>query len=316
MTTGAITHPNYRDDRIGRIAERDHIHGAVTVSVLNDKKYHFRHIQADNEGAFVDLAKQYSGKGVAPMGIEALVLGDWHVGDTNPDVRNASFEMISTLNPKRIVLHDFFNGHSINPFEAKSLVSSAKRFSKGTYNLEQELKDCYDEITAIAKVAGKSDVVIVNSNHDRFLNGYLSDGGFVKEPHNLLMASKLLTKFIEGQNPLEEGMKMFGKLPRNVHFLKKDEDYKIRGWQLGNHGDLGANGARTFTMRGKEYAFGKSITGHRHSPEILRNTYVVGTSTHLRLPYMGGPSNWVNSHAVLYNNGTVQLVNVIDGKWK
>ena len=94
-----------------------------------------------------------------------------------------------------------------------------------------------------------------------------------------------------------------------------DDDYKVRGVQLGSHGDKGMSGGRS-SIRSREYAHGKSITGHSHTPEILRNTYIVGTSTFLRLPYTkGSASSWMNTNAILYDNGSVQLLNIIDGRW-
>jgi hypothetical protein len=62
---------------------------------------------------------------------------------------------------------------------------------------------------------------------------------------------------------------------------------------------------------------GKSITGHKHSPGIFRDAFVVGTSTVLNLDYAAGaPSSWMNTHAVLYPNGKAQLINIIEGDFK
>ncbi len=117
------------------------------------------------------------------------------------------------------------------------------------------------------------------------------------------------------KNPLKEGLLRCGGIPENITFLERNQDYKVLGWQLGAHGDKGGNGARA-SVQGLENAYGKSITGHRHTPEILRNTFVVGTSTYLSLSYNDGPSSWMNTHAMLWSNGKVQLVNIIDGKWR
>ena len=70
-------------------------------------------------------------------------------------------------------------------------------------------------------------------------------------------------------------------------------------------------------MKSKENDFGKSITGHMHSPQILRETYIVGTMLPFNMPYIRGTSSgWAHTHALLWENKTVQMVNVIDGKYK
>ena len=36
--------------------------GAIIVEIVDDKRYHFRQVQADKDGSFIDLGVQYSGK--------------------------------------------------------------------------------------------------------------------------------------------------------------------------------------------------------------------------------------------------------------
>ena len=91
MTTGAVTHPNYSEDRIGKIATRDHVYGALVVEIVDDTIYHYRQLTASKNGQFVDMGVRYKEKGTEPCELEALVLGDWHVGGTNPDGRKTTF---------------------------------------------------------------------------------------------------------------------------------------------------------------------------------------------------------------------------------
>ena len=317
MTTGAVTKPNYRRGfRISDIARRDHVYGAVIVELENNVGYHFRQLQANSRGHFVDLGRRYEGDGgVKDASLEAMVLGDLHVGEHDPKVIKATYEMITELQPKRVVLHDFFNGHSVNHHDDNNLVARARRFGNGQYLLEQELSEAADFLKELVDVSNGAEIVIVASNHDEFLNRYLQEGRFVKEPHNIVMASRLLPEYIAGENPVKKGVEMFYDIPDNVQFLDRDQDYKVRGWQLGAHGDKGGNGSRG-SIRQRENSYGKSITAHSHSPEIQRNTWVVGTSTHLDLDYLSGPSGWMNTHALLYDTGKTQLVNIINGRWR
>lgn len=324
MTTGAITNPNYKGDRIGKIALKDHMYGAIVVDVIDATTYHYRQLIANKQnGQFVDLGVRYKEKGTEPCELEALVLGDWHVGDTDPKVREATFEMVREYKPKRIFLHDFFNGHSVNHHEMGKLVTRAMAYEVGRASLEKELQDCFEELQAIAKVAGdKTEIVIVRSNHDEFLDRYLQNGRYLEEDHNWRIGHELALTCFDSKNPklrirnsLKEGLLRYGAIPKNANFLERNQDYKLFGWQLGAHGDKGGNGARA-SMLGLENAYGKSITGHAHTPEILRGAVRVGTSTHLTLPYTDGPSSWINTHAMLWGNGKVQLVHIIDGKWR
>ena len=317
MTTGAVTKPNYNtDNRQGIIAEHDHVYGAIVVDVVDAITYHYRQLTAQKNGPFVDLGVKYFGKEKEPAVLEALIAGDWHVGDTNEAVRQATFEMIRAYRPRRVIFHDFFNGHSGNHHEKGKLGSRARAAREGRLSLEEELKMNLKELYHLVEVAGpNTEIAIVASNHNEFLDRYLEEGRFMTENHNAALGAKLFSAVVERKNPLQVGLEMCGGVPKNVRFLKRDEDYKVRGWQLGAHGDQGANGARG-GIRGIENAYGKSITGHSHTPEILRNTYIVGTSTDLRLDYTSGPSSWMNTHAMLWDNGKVQLVHIINGKWR
>lgn len=323
MTTGALTHPNYKEDRIGRIAAKDHVYGAIVVETESATDYHYRQLTANKNGEFVDLGVKYTSEGTERCGLEALVLGDYHVGDTNPEVEQATYEMIRKLKPKRVVVHDWFNGHSVNHHEMKKFISRAMAYDQGRASLEQELRDNSKKLHQLRKVAGEeTEIVVVRSNHDEFLDRYLQDGRYMDEDHNWRVAHELAlacynseNRKLRIKNPLQEGLLRYGGIPSKVTFLERDQDYKVLGWQLGAHGDKGGNGARA-SVHGLENAYGKSISGHRHTPEILRNTFVVGTSTYLSLGYNEGPSSWMNTHAMLWENGKVQLVNIINGKWR
>jgi len=314
MTTGAVTHPRYRDNRIGRIARLDHVYGALVVELDGRKKYHYRHIAAQKNGKFVDLGVEYDGKNMYEARPEAMVLGDWHTGETNPKVKAETFRMMEQYQPRRVFVHDFFNGDSISHHNIGKVVTQAKVHQRTGLDLGRELEASYRELMEIYKhLPEDAELVLIQSNHDEFLHRYLQSGRFIDEGRNALVASKLLTAYIEGTDPLRAGLEMQGDIPDNIRFLGRKEGYKVRGWELGKHGDQGANGARN-SVRSTENALGKSISGHKHTPEIQRNTFIVGTSTGLDLEYMTGYSSWMNTHAMLYHTGRAQLVNVINGK--
>ncbi len=320
MTTGAITSPNYdtecyMSERTAYIAENDHIMGAIVVEVVDDQIYHFRQIQSDETGSFIDIGIKYKKDGTTEKcSPEAFILGDWHSGETDPTAHKSWLEVVNELKPKCLILHDSFNGMSINHHEAKNNVLKAIRAQKGQLHLEDELKTLAKDLNEWIELVPK--IVVVKSNHDEFLERYLEEGLYIKDPHNHYISLKLAQAILEGKDPLKFGIEMCGlKNKTKIQWLSRDEDYRISKIQCGAHGDDGPNGSFG-SLRGMENAYGSSVTGHTHTPEILRGAWSVGTSSKLRLSYNSGPSSWLHSSCLVYSNGSRQLINSINGFWK
>ena len=159
----------------------------------------------------------------------------------------------------------------------------------------------------------KKETVIVKSNHDEFLDRWLEDGKYIKDPINFKLGHILAIAKYDGIDPLkfyfESGHDTY------IKFLKKDESFEIAQVQLGAHGNEGANGARG-SLDAMEKSFKNSISAHTHHMRIVRGAWSVGTSTFLRIGYNTGSSSWTNTSALLYPNGMRQLISVIDGRWR
>lgn len=321
MTTGAITVPNYSTElymsqRTAYIAENDHVLGAVIVEIADDQIYHFRQIQADAKGIFYDLGKQYSPDDIKQVRPEAFVLGDWHSGSTDPNARKAWEEVAKELKPKKIILHDAFDGMSINHHEEGKQLLKAVRAEEGQLFLDCELSNLSRDIEDLLSLT--DDVVIVKSNHDVFLEHYLQKGKYVLDPHNHRLSLKIASAYLDGEDPLKFGVSLFfsdTKKWNRVNWLSIDDDYKVEGIQCGAHGHLGSNGARG-NLQSMEAAYGNSVSGHSHTPEILRGAWQVGTSSFLKLDYNRGASSWLHSSCLIYPGGSRQLINSIDGQWR
>lgn len=316
MTTGAITKPNYNlKHRIGRIAQADHDYGFVVVETRGNKYFHFRHVRTLKNGTFSDITGTYkNGKHYKNPGVKALVVGDLHPYDLDHTHKKITLEQIRRYKPEAIFLHDTFNGRSISHHYEGHNIRKYEVYNEQGLNLEKELELTLKIVNQYAKAAGKGTVYIVASNHDEHLYRYLDEGRFIGDKGNDLIASKLYTAALQGNNPLKTGLELTGRLMPNIEFIERDSGYKMLGYELGHHGDEGANGGRG-SPRSIENANSKSITGHGHSAFIIRNTYRVGTSTRLRLDYNTGYSNWTQTNALLYSIGTVQLLNTIKGSY-
>ena len=315
MSTGAVTNPYYdKKHKINEVAREDHKYGAIVVEKVNGTHYHYRQIDALKNGKFYDLGVLYNGKEKPVFkGAEALVLGDLHSMVIDKKVHEANLEQIKELQPQYVILHDLFDGASINHWEEGKEYTKVQTYHTLGLSLKKELEITGTILSDYAAVS--PNVVVVKSNHDERIDRWLEESRYVKEPQNNILGHELFLAKHEGHDPLQYGLESLGYGFSNVTYLSRDEDFKVRGYQLGNHGDHGANGGKG-SMRSIEFANGKSITAHSHSPQILRDTYVVGTSTPLKLPYNKGFSSWMNTNAVLYDIGKVQLINTVRGRWK
>jgi len=325
ITTGALTEPNYATGadvsaerrRLGGIAKRDHEYGAIVVEVVNGNIYHWRNLLSQVNGKFTDMGTLYDGDKTSHVKPLVMSAGDWHTGYSDPVARQATLDMIVDLEPQKIFLHDFFDGHSVSHHTQQQLIYQWIRegADKGNLSLEREFDMCYNELNSIDDVMKSGEIVVVQSNHMEFLDRYLDEGRFIKDPGNARMAFKLASLYVDGLNPVEEGMKMSGEIPDNVTFLDRWSDYKVKGFQLANHGDNGP-GYRGFSILAKEAVYGKSITGHCHTSEKLRQTYTNGSILPFDMFYLkGSPISWTQSHNFIYDTG-VQTVNIIKGDYK
>jgi len=331
-TTGAVTEPNYNTaNHRGDTAMRNHVFGGVVVEVLDDTYYNIRNVRGMMNGKFVDLGKLYDGKHKPKkIGVDSLVLGDIHWGDHDDKSIKANYEMIEFFKPKRIFLHDFFNGHSVNHHELDNFSLRSRELRRGRLDLLGELESDYIELKNICNLAGeKTEINLVSSNHHQFLTKYINSDLWMKgDLWNSEIGGYLFSKVSsieEHENEidsaaylLEEGFKRFGPIPSNVKFLRYKDNYRRYGFQLASHGDKGKSGSRGGDVKSRSVTGGgKSITGHSHAMSIFGDTYIVGTSTKLDLPYTLGYGNAsIAANAILYDNGTVQMIPIIKGKWK
>jgi len=160
-------------------------------------------------------------------------------------------------------------------------------------------------------------IFIVRSNHDAFLDRYLEEGRFINDPCNLRYSLDLCKALIDGKNPLKFMMEEQIGISKDIEvkWLDYDEDYKISGIQMNNHGHLGPNGSKG-SAKNIERCYEKSFICHSHSPCIHRGVYQTGTLSKLKLTYVKGPSAWIHCMGIIYPNGSRTLINMINHKGK
>jgi hypothetical protein len=119
MTPGSCTLPNYYSEtfvskRISYIAGHDHQMGAVIIEIEDDDIFHFRQIQCEDDGSFIDMGKQYShNKKTKRVPVNAI-MGDIHGVQADEDAIGMFATLFATMDLRSLYLHDIFDGYSIS----------------------------------------------------------------------------------------------------------------------------------------------------------------------------------------------------------
>jgi hypothetical protein len=348
VTTGACTVDNYTDSKAGKKGQFHHQIGFTVVEIADEETFYLRQVSADDNGDFTDLCFQttFKGKKVeCPVAgdiitmtkwikkhhgdrfvwegkskvkkidkIEGIVLGDLHCGHHDQEVLDKTLAFMDKLPPKHVVLHDVFDGRSISHHEMKDPFRQYQKELTNENDLELELDEMMETLKSFEKY---KNVLIVRSNHDDFLDRWLKNEDWKKQPtaKNSLLYMELSAMLLKqyARNDVK------GVIPELInekfpHFttMGRSASYKVKGWELAQHGDVGSNGSRGSLNQFRKLNT-KIIVGHYHSPGRKDNVMAVGTTTHLRVGYNQGPSSWLQSHVIIHENGKVQHINFVNG---
>ena len=324
-TTGAVTIRNYIDAKAGKKGEFHHTFGATVVEIQGDL-FHMRQINACDDGSFIDLDTEYSGKKVEKAGrAEALVLGDIHADFMDDDCEEAIFGkagLLDYFNPKHVVFHDLFDGYSGSHHHKGQLFTKLAKHKSGKNNVREEVVRTLDKLQSWLRPG--IDFHVVDSNHNRHLTQWIQETDPRYDLENISFWSEIVGMMEPGvimgdggaeyPNPLQL---MSEKLipSKNLHFLTKTDRLMIQDIDLTNHGDRGPNGSRG-SLRGFSAIGTKVITGHGHTPGIWHGHYRVGTNSRFDLEYTGDLSSWLHTDAVIYANGKRTLIHKFGTSWR
>lgn len=320
LTTGAISKKNYTDSKAGKVGDFHHTFGFVIVEIKDDETFFVRQVTADDKtGDFTDLYYKVNENGVSRIDtIAAVILGDIHYGHHDQEVLDSTMTMLDKIVPKHVVLHDVFDGNSISHHEMKDPFVQYGKEMTGTNDLGKEVDVMLDGLEAFEKF---KNVVIVRSNHDDFLDRWLKNEDWKKQP--TYKNSRLYMRYSDML------LEQYGKDPYNVkgviptlindrfpqyHTLGRSESYLVKGFELGQHGDIGASGSRGSLLQFRKLNT-KIVVGHYHSPGRKDGALSVGTSTHLRVGYNKGASGWLQSHVIIHEDSRAQHINFINGEY-
>jgi hypothetical protein len=317
LTTGAVTKKNYTDSKSGKTGEFHHTYGFVIVEIKDDETFFVRQVTAnDNSGVFTDLCHRVEGGKVSIIdSISAIVFGDIHYGHHDQDVIDKTHELLDVIKPDHVILHDVFDGNSISHHEMKDPFIQYAKEINDTNSVEKEINGMLEGLESFKDY---KNVVIVRSNHDDFLDRWLKNEDWKRQPTSknslvyMEFSAMLLKQYAKGD--------VKGVIPEiiNQRFpkfitLNRNASYIVKNWELGQHGDLGTNGSRGSLLQFRKLNT-KIVVGHYHSPGRKDGSLAVGTSTKLRVGYNIGPSSWLQSHVLIHTDGRAQHINFIRDK--
>ena len=354
VTTGACTVKNYTDSKTGKKGEFHHTLGFAIIEIKDDETFFIRQVSADENGDFTDVIynTKFLGKrepikfntayeefnwkkdnfGADPYEligysvveeidrIDACVFGDIHYGYEDKEVMRETHNFLKRVNPNHIVLHDVFDGKSINHHESKDPFAQYGKEIKGTNSLKTEIDYLLTELEAFEKY---NNVVIVRSNHDDFLDRWLKNEDWKKQStsKNSLEYMKYSQILLEQYANVERNDEIKGVVPTLIEqkfpdfiTLGRSDSYIVNGWELAQHGDIGTSGSRGSLQQFRKLNT-KVIVGHYHSPGRMDGALSVGTSTVMRMGYNIGASAWLQSQVIIHTSGKAQHINFIDGEF-
>lgn len=313
VTTGAITKQNYTDSKSGKIGEFHHTFGFCIIEIKDNEVFFIRQVTAnDSTGNFSDL--NYTVKnGVVTKhdSIAAIVLGDLHLGHHDEKLLDVTLnDLMVRVKPDNVVLHDVFDGHSISHHESKDAFKLYQREQDGTNSVKREVNNMLEWLKKVEKY----NVTIVRSNHDDFIDRWLINNDWKKNIKNALEYIEYSACILRGD--ATKGIIPYlieQKFPR-MRTLDRSTSFKVKGWELGQHGDVGSNGSRGSLLQMRSLNT-KCVVGHYHSPGRKDGALAVGTSTTLRVGYNIGPSSWLQSHVIIHQDGRAQHINFINNEF-
>jgi hypothetical protein len=311
LTTGTITKKNYTDSRIGKIGEFHHTYGFIVAEIKNDKKFFVRQVTALENGEFSDLYFNVKAQTITNItNIAGAVLGDIHLGCQDEAVMDATKTLLDRLRPEHTVIHDIVDFYSISHHEIKDPIKMYRKSVEGKDVVKTEI----DNMIKWVSQWKQYNLVIVRSNHDDFIDRWIVNMDWKKNIINSVEYMEYTKVLLEAKAPKGIVPYILDTNFTDVKTLGILDSFKIKDFETGFHGDYGMNGARGSIPTFRKLST-KMIVGHSHVPSRKDGVLQVGTSTKLRLGYNLGISSWLNTHAIIHNNGKAQLINFIDGEF-
>lgn len=313
MSTGSCTISNFSESKAGKIGEFHHTLGMVVVELRDNKRFFARQITATANGNFIDLYYSVENGNITTINETlALIKGDIHYGNHDEIILNKSFtKLVPKIKPKQIILHDIFDGYTVNPHEMNNFVKQYENEKNGKNSLKTEI----DALIKWLDTIKQHNLVVVFSNHDDFLTRFIINADVKKNVKNALEYMEYGKILLEGKAPNGIIPYIINQKFKNIKCLGRNESYKVKDWELGIHGMDGVNGSRGSIQQYRRLN-SKLVSAHAHSPCRLDGTLQCGCNTKLRMGYNNGMSTWALSDVIIHKNAKAQhIIYHADGEY-
>jgi len=340
MTTGAVTMPNYLQQKAGIKAEFHHVIGAVLVEMDSQGDFFCRHIHAADGGSFYDLTTFVDHGEVFPDcdgTVEAITWGDIHTESLDPEVCEGAWghrplstdgsvinpdNILDTLKPSHQFFHDLIDFRRRNHHNIKDPHHIFKMRVQGKERVSDEFFDAATFLETTQREFCKS--VVVDSNHDRAFEKWLKTTSFQEDPANAVFYLEAQRAYYQAIMDHDEdfliaewAVRSQGAAIKDVLFVPHTGSYTVcDNIECAMHGDKGANGAKghikSFAKMGP-----KANIADKHGAGIYEGIYLAGHSCMRDQGYnRGGLTSWNHSHTLVYANGKRTIVTMRGSKWK
>ena len=306
----------------------------------------------NREGLF-DLGKLYTKDSVEKLKwLPGIVLADLHAPNTDPKYLKAALKLLIDLevlvkNPHFgapgeyeltqgpvelgfITIHDLADSLSLNEHIRDALLTRSKLDFDAALSIESSFKRVAAVANQLMKLLPNTRFVVPVDNHGydwlmkRLQNGDLTRGMM---PKDAPMVLRLMVEAIENRiNPYERVFQNYGVDTSQFIFLTPDDTYRVgidlkspnkygilQGNEIGQHSQMGINGAKSISLIRLLEAYGANVTGHTHSTAEHGQSKKVGTATNIRQDYHRGPSGSDQSIAIVYSPEAVQILRLEKG---
>lgn len=329
-STGTVTKRNYIERRAGQVASYHHVYGAIYVEVADDGAWFVRQLNSDDNGLFFDLDRAYGPNWSAPssqFGRPNVNLGDIHIEKSDPAAMTGAIEMMRTLNPANVFLHDLIDFEARNHHNKKDKFFLVNQQFNRNPSVEAGMAQAAQFLAGLVMLLPDTTFYVVRSNHDVAFKKWLREGaGFIDPPNErywhemnakLLLSIELGSEMDIYKHALELAALKTGVLDqvKKVKFLQEDESLVLNGIEYGMHGHLGCNGARGNPKAFRELGR-RANTGHTHSAGIIDGVWTAGVLATLDMGYNQGPSSWSHSNIVTYPNAKRTIITQRGSRWR
>jgi hypothetical protein len=325
-TTGTCTKKNYIQSKAGKKAEFHHTFGACIVEVVGDR-FHFRQINAVQDGSFIDLKWEYRGGRVLrakrALGIK---LGDLHREFVDPNVVKATFtdahSIVKELQPEFVVYDDATDFYPRNHHHRGDFVIQYAKHHYGFDNVEEWIQKTFDFVSE--HTPANSTAVFTPSNHPDALARWIKETDPRTDPENCVFWSKTFQAMcagaqmgLTGAHTIDAFAYWGGQMlkhPERAIFVPHNGSFVLKGVEYGLHGHEGPNGVKG-SIRNLSQIGVKTALGHSHSAGICDGAYQGGMSCYPGLSYEHGPSSHLQCHILQYANGKRTLMFIVGDQY-